>query len=40
MKRKTAEQFGATDLIDPADGDPVEQVRAPPMAAAPTTRSR
>ena len=28
MKRKTAEQFGATDLIDPADGDPVEQVRA------------
>ena len=23
MKRKTAEQFGATDLIDPADGDPV-----------------
>ena len=28
MKRKTAEQFGATDLIDPADGDVVEQVRA------------
>ena len=28
MKRKTAEQFGATDLIDPADGDPVEQVQA------------
>ncbi|MDQ1431005.1 MAG: S-(hydroxymethyl)glutathione dehydrogenase / alcohol dehydrogenase [Actinomycetota bacterium] len=28
MKRKTAEQFGATDLIDPADGDPVEQIRA------------
>ena len=28
MKRKTAEQLGATDLIDPADGDPVEQVRA------------
>jgi S-(hydroxymethyl)glutathione dehydrogenase/alcohol dehydrogenase len=28
MKRKMAEQFGATDLIDPADGDPVEQVRA------------
>jgi S-(hydroxymethyl)glutathione dehydrogenase/alcohol dehydrogenase len=28
MKRKTAEQFGATDLIDPAEGDPVEQVRA------------
>ena len=27
MKRKTAEQFGATDLIDPADGDPVEQVQ-------------
>jgi len=28
MKRKTAEQMGATDLIDPADGDPIEQVRA------------
>lgn len=28
MKRETAVQFGATDLIDPADGDPVEQVRA------------
>jgi S-(hydroxymethyl)glutathione dehydrogenase/alcohol dehydrogenase len=28
MKRKTAEQFGATDLIDPGDGDPVEQIRA------------
>ena len=28
MKRKTAEQLGATDLIDPADGDPVEQVQA------------
>jgi len=28
MKRKTAEQFGATDLIDPAVGDPVEQIRA------------
>ena len=28
MKRKTAEQLGATDLIDPADGDPVQQVRA------------
>ena len=27
LKRKTAEQFGATDLIDPAAGDPVEQVR-------------
>jgi S-(hydroxymethyl)glutathione dehydrogenase/alcohol dehydrogenase len=27
MKRKTAEQFGATDLIDPTDGDPVQQVR-------------
>ena len=25
MKRKTAEQFGATDLIDPADGDPVSR---------------
>jgi S-(hydroxymethyl)glutathione dehydrogenase/alcohol dehydrogenase len=28
MKRKTAEQLGATDLIDPADGDPIEQVKA------------
>jgi S-(hydroxymethyl)glutathione dehydrogenase/alcohol dehydrogenase len=28
MKRKMAEQFGATDLIDPADGDVIEQVRA------------
>jgi S-(hydroxymethyl)glutathione dehydrogenase/alcohol dehydrogenase len=28
MKRKMAEQFGATDLIDPANGDPVEQVKA------------
>ncbi len=28
LKRKTAEQFGATDLIDPADADPVEQVKA------------
>jgi S-(hydroxymethyl)glutathione dehydrogenase/alcohol dehydrogenase len=28
MKRKTAEQLGATDLIDPAAGDPVEQVKA------------
>ncbi|HXY94353.1 MAG TPA: Zn-dependent alcohol dehydrogenase [Acidimicrobiia bacterium] len=28
LKRKTAEQLGATDLVDPADGDPVEQVRA------------
>ncbi len=28
MKRKTAEQFGATDLIDPGQGDPVEQIRA------------
>ena len=28
MKRKTAEQLGATDLVDPADGDPVEQVQA------------
>ena len=27
MKRKTAEQFGATDLIDPADGDPVQQIK-------------
>src|SRR5207248_6734895 len=28
LKRKTAEQLGATDLIDPSQGDPVEQVRA------------
>src|SRR4051812_8376608 len=27
MKRKTAEQLGATDLIDPSQGDPVEQVK-------------
>jgi S-(hydroxymethyl)glutathione dehydrogenase/alcohol dehydrogenase len=28
MKRKSAEQLGATDLVDPAKGDPVAQVRA------------
>jgi len=28
LKRKTAEQLGATDLVDPAQGDPVEQVKA------------
>jgi len=28
LKRKTAEQQGATDLIDPAQGDPIEQVKA------------
>jgi S-(hydroxymethyl)glutathione dehydrogenase/alcohol dehydrogenase len=28
MKRKTAEQLGATDLIDPAAGDPIEQVKS------------
>ncbi len=28
LKRKSAEQLGATDLIDPAAGDPVEQVKA------------
>ncbi|MEY2571409.1 MAG: S-(hydroxymethyl)glutathione dehydrogenase / alcohol dehydrogenase, partial [Acidimicrobiaceae bacterium] len=27
LKRKTAEQLGATDLIDPAKGDPVQQVK-------------
>jgi S-(hydroxymethyl)glutathione dehydrogenase/alcohol dehydrogenase len=27
LKRKTAEQLGATDLIDPASGDPVQQVK-------------
>ncbi len=28
MKRKAAEEFGATDLVDPAAADPIEQVRA------------
>jgi S-(hydroxymethyl)glutathione dehydrogenase/alcohol dehydrogenase len=28
LKRKAAEQLGATDLIDPADGDPTAQVHA------------
>jgi S-(hydroxymethyl)glutathione dehydrogenase/alcohol dehydrogenase len=28
LKRKQAEQFGATDLIDPGAGDPVAQVQA------------
>jgi S-(hydroxymethyl)glutathione dehydrogenase/alcohol dehydrogenase len=28
MKRQSALQFGATDVIDPTTGDPVEQVRA------------
>ncbi len=28
MKRKAAEQLGATDLVDPAAGDPVAQVHA------------
>ena len=28
LKRKTAEQLGATDLVDPAAGDPIEQVKA------------
>ena len=28
LKRKTAEQLGATDLVDPAAGDPVAQVQA------------
>jgi len=28
LKRKTAEQLGATDLIDPAQGDPIAQVHA------------
>jgi S-(hydroxymethyl)glutathione dehydrogenase/alcohol dehydrogenase len=27
LKRKTAEQLGATDLVDPSQGDPVAQVR-------------
>jgi S-(hydroxymethyl)glutathione dehydrogenase/alcohol dehydrogenase len=28
LKRKSAEQLGATDLVDPAKGDPVAQVQA------------
>ena len=28
LKRKTSEQLGATDLVDPGNGDPVEQVKA------------
>jgi S-(hydroxymethyl)glutathione dehydrogenase/alcohol dehydrogenase len=28
LKRKTAEQLGATDLVDPSAGDPVERVKA------------
>ena len=28
MKRTAAEQQGATDLVDPAEGDPIEQVKA------------
>jgi S-(hydroxymethyl)glutathione dehydrogenase/alcohol dehydrogenase len=28
LKRKTSEQLGATDLVDPGAGDPVEQVKA------------
>ena len=41
MKRKTAEQLGATDLVDPNEGDPVAQVQgSSPAAAASTTRSR
>jgi S-(hydroxymethyl)glutathione dehydrogenase/alcohol dehydrogenase len=28
LKRKTAEQLGATDLVDPGQGDPVSQVQA------------
>jgi S-(hydroxymethyl)glutathione dehydrogenase/alcohol dehydrogenase len=27
LKRKTAEQLGATDLVDPAQGDPIAQVK-------------
>ena len=27
LKRKTAEQLGATDFVDPSQGDPVEQVK-------------
>lgn len=28
MKRKTAETLGATDLIDPAQGNPIDQIRS------------
>src|SRR5204863_4260022 len=28
LKRKTAEQFGATDMVDPAEGEPIAQVKA------------
>jgi S-(hydroxymethyl)glutathione dehydrogenase/alcohol dehydrogenase len=28
MKRESAQRFGATDVVDPGDGDPVEQVKA------------
>lgn len=28
MKRESARRFGATDVVDPSVGDPVEQVRA------------
>jgi len=28
LKRKTAKELGATDVIDPSQGDPVEQVKA------------
>ena len=28
LKRKTATQLGATDVVDPSAGDPVEQVKA------------
>jgi S-(hydroxymethyl)glutathione dehydrogenase/alcohol dehydrogenase len=28
MKRESAQRFGATDVVDPAAGDPVEQIKA------------
>ena len=41
MKRDAALQFGATDVVDPADADPIEAGAARSAAgAAPTTRSR
>ena len=40
LKRKTAEQLGATDLVDPSQGDPVAQVQALTSGRAPTTPSR
>ena len=40
MKRQSALSFGATDVVDPSVGDPVEQVKELTGGAASTTRSR